>query len=166
MKAEFKRTRTADGLPLTFGKMYDVLDVKAGKKPWQLKEIKVKNDLGQERWYSANKFKLFAEAAAYLKEQTAAGAGQNAGRSATPDGKQIYIGIDVAGGTDMTVCGKSLEMTDIERADAAAGYTARAALEIGEAAAAGIAEGFGLNNEKARKAAAGIADGIGLNYGA
>ena len=75
MKAEFKRTRTADGLPLTFGKMYDVLDVKAGKKPWQLKEIKVKNDLGQERWYSANKFKLFAEAAAFLKEPTA-GAGQ------------------------------------------------------------------------------------------
>lgn len=31
MKAEFKKTRTADGLPLTFGKMYDVLDVKAGK---------------------------------------------------------------------------------------------------------------------------------------
>lgn len=54
----------------------------------------------------------------------------------------------------------------IREADAAAGYTARAALEIGEAAAAGIAEGFGLNNEKARKAAAGIADGIGLNYGA
>ncbi len=145
MKAEFKRTRTADGLPLTFGKMYDVLDVKAGRKPWQLKEIKVKNDLGQERWYSAKKFKLFAEAAAFLKEPTAAGAGQSAGRSATPDGKQIYMGIDVAGGTDMTVCGKSLEMTDIERVDAAAGYTARASLEIGEAAAAGIAEGLGLH---------------------
>lgn len=166
MKAEFKRIRTADGLPLTFGKMYDVLDVKTGRKPWQLKEIKVKNDLGQERWYSTNKFKLFAEAAAFLKEPTAAGAGQSAGRSATPDGKQIYMGIDMAHGTDMwAVCGKSLEMTDIERVDAAAGYTARAMLEIGEAAA-GIAEGFGLNNEKARKAAAGIADGIGLNYGA
>ena len=83
MKAEFKKTRTADGLPLTFGKMYDVLDVKAGKRPWQLKEIKVKNDLGQERWYSANKFNLFAEAAAFLKEQTAAGAGQSAAQSAT-----------------------------------------------------------------------------------
>lgn len=93
MKAEFKRTRTADGLPLTFGKMYDVLDVKAGKRPWQLKEIKVKNDLGQERWYSANKFKLFAEAAAFLKEPTAAGAGQSAAQSATPDRKQIYMGI-------------------------------------------------------------------------
>lgn len=145
MKAEFKRTRTADGLPLTFGKMYDVLDVKAGRKAWQLKEIKVKNDLGQERWYSAKKFKLFAEAAAFLKEPTAAGAGQSAGRSATPDGKQIYMGIDVAGGTDMTVCGKSLEMTDIERVDAAAGYTARAALEIGKAAAVGIADGLGLH---------------------
>lgn len=84
MKAEFKRTRTADGLPLTFGKMYDVLDVKAGRKPWQLKEVKVKNDLGQERWYSANKFKLFAEAAAFLKEPTAAGrrTERNAGREA------------------------------------------------------------------------------------
>ncbi len=59
-----------------------------------------------------------------------------------------------------------MEMKDIERVDAAAGYTARAALEIGEAVAAGIAEGFELNNEKARKAAAGITDGIGLNYGA
>ena len=142
MKAEFKRTRTADGLPLTFGKMYDVLDVKAGRKAWQLKEIKVKNDLGQERWYSANKFKLSAEAAAFLKEPTA-GAGQSVGRSATPDGKQIYMGIDVAGGTDMTVCGKSL--TDIDRVDAAAGYTARAALEIGKAAAVGIADGLGLH---------------------
>ena len=46
MKAEFKKSRTADGLPLTVGKMYDVLDVKAGKRPWELKEIKVKNDLG------------------------------------------------------------------------------------------------------------------------
>lgn len=145
MKAEFKKTRTADGLPLTVGKMYDVLDVKTGRKPWQLKEIKVKNDLGQESWYSANKFNLLAEAAAYLKEPTAAGAGQSAGQSATPDGKQIYMGIDMAGGTDMTVCGKSLEMTDIEKADAAAGYTARAALKIGEAAAAGIAAGIGLH---------------------
>lgn len=145
MKAEFKKTRTADGLPLTFGKMYDVLDVKAGKRPWQLKEIKVKNDLGQERWYSANKFKLFAEAAAYLKEPTAAGAGQSAAQSATPDGKQIYIGIDMAHGTDMAVCGKSIEMTDIEKADAEAGYTAREMLKIGEAIAAGIADAIGLH---------------------
>lgn len=145
MKAEFKKTRTADGLPLTFGKMYDVLDVKAGKRPWQLKKIKVKNDLGQERWYSANKFKLFAEAAAYLKEPTAAGAGQSAAQSATPDGKQIYIGIDMAHGTDMAVCGKSIEMTDIEKADAAAGYTAREMLKIGEAIAAGIADAIGLH---------------------
>lgn len=121
MKAEFKKTRTADGLPLTFGKMYDVLDVKAGRKAWQLKEIKVKNDLGQERWYSANKFKLFAEAAAFLKEPTAAGAGQSAAQSATPDGAQM-----------------------IREADAAAGYTAREMLEVGKAAAAGIAAGLGL----------------------
>lgn len=43
MKAEFKKLRTADGLPLTVGEMYDVLDVKAGRRPWQLKEIKVNN---------------------------------------------------------------------------------------------------------------------------
>lgn len=148
MKAEFKRTRTADGLPLTFGKMYDGLDVKAGRRPWQLKEIKVKNDLGKERWYSANKFKLFAEAAAFLKKSMAAGAGQ----SATPDGKQIYMGIDMAHGTDMAVCGKSIEMTDIEKIDATAGLTAREDLEIGKAFAAGIA--------------AGIAETQNLNYGA
>lgn len=130
MKAELKKSRTADVLPLTVGKMYDVLDVKVGKRPWQLKEIKVKNDLGQERWYNANKFKLLAEAAANLKEPTAAGAGQSAAQSTTPEGAQM-----------------------IWEADTAAGYTARAALEIGEAAAAGIVEGFGLNNEKARKGA-------------
>lgn len=33
MKAEFKKTRTGDGLPLTIGKMYDVLDMKASKSP-------------------------------------------------------------------------------------------------------------------------------------
>lgn len=119
MKAEFKKTRTAEGLPLTFGKMFDVLDVKAGRRPWQLKEIKVKNDLGQERWCSANKFKLFAEAAAYLKEPTAAGAGQGAAQSATPDGAQM-----------------------IQTADIAAGLTAREGLEIGKAFAAGIAAGI------------------------
>lgn len=122
MKAEFKRIRTADGLPLTFGKMYDVLDVKAGRKAWQLKEIKVKNDLGQERWYSANKFKLLAEAAAFLKEPTAAGAGQSAAQSATPDGEQM-----------------------IRAADAAAGFTALEGLEIGKAVAAGIADGIGIH---------------------
>ncbi len=116
MKAEFKKTKTADGLPLTFGKMYDVLGYKTGRHAWQLKKIKVKNDLGQERWYKANKFRLIAEAAAYMKEPTAAGAGQDAAQSATPDGSQIYIGIDTAGGTDMTILGKSIEMADIEAA--------------------------------------------------
>ena len=122
MKAEFKKMRTVDGLPLTIGKMYDVLDVKAGRKAWQLKEIKVKNDLGQERWYSANKFKLLAEAAAFLKEPTAAGAGQSAAQSATPDGAQM-----------------------IRAADAAAGFTAPEGLEIGKAVAAGIADGIGIH---------------------
>lgn len=122
MKAEFKKSRTADRLPLTVGKMYDVLDVKVGKRPWEIKEIKVKNDLGRESWYKANKFILLAEAAAYLKEPTAAGAGQSAAQSATPDGAQM-----------------------IREADAAAGLTAREGLEIGKAIAAGIAYGIGLN---------------------
>ena len=122
MKAEFKKSRTADGLPLTVGKMYDVLDVKAGKRPWELKEIKVKNDLGQESWYKANKFTLFAEAAEVLKEPTAAGAGQSAAQSATPDGAQM-----------------------IRAADVAAGFTARDGLEIGKMIAAGYADGIGLH---------------------
>lgn len=122
MKAEFKRTKTTDGLPLTFGKMYDVLDVKAGRRAYQLKEIKVKNDLGQEQWYKANNFTLFAEAAAYLKEPTAAGAGQGAAQSATPDGSQMTREID-----------------------AAAGFTAREGLEIGKAIVAGLQEGLGLH---------------------
>ena len=96
-----------------------MLDVKAGKRPWELKEIKVKNDLGQESWYKANKFTLYAEAAAYLKEPTAAGAGQSAAQSATPDGAQM-----------------------IREIDALAGFTAREGLEIGEAIAAGIAAGI------------------------
>lgn len=144
MKAEFKKTRTADGLPLTFGKMYDVLDAKVGKRPWKLKEIKVKNDLGQERWYGANKFNLFAEAATVLKEHTAAGAEQSAAQSATPDGKQIYMDTDMVHGTDIAICGKSIEMTDIEKTDAAAGYMVREELKARKASAEGIADGFGL----------------------
>lgn len=128
MKAQFKKTRKADGLPLTIGKIYDVLDVKTGKRPWELEEIKVKNDLGNERWYKANKFTLFAEAAAYLKEPTAEGAGQDAAQSATPDGSQIYVGIDMAMGADMT-----------------AGFTAREMLEVGKEIARGLADGIGLH---------------------
>ena len=119
MKAEFKKTKTGDGLPLTIGKMYDVLDVKARKGSQRLEEIKVKNDLGQEEWYKANKFILFAEAAAFLKEPTAAGAGQDAAQSATPDGAQI-----------------------IQEIDAAAGFTARQGVEIGKAIRAGILAGI------------------------
>lgn len=112
MRAIFRRTKTADGLPLTFRKMYDVLDVKTDGKQ-QLKEIKVKNDLGQECWYRANKF--------------------------------ICMGIDMANGADMTVCDKPLEMTDIEKVDAAAGYVVRENLKSGKAILAGIADGFGLH---------------------
>lgn len=51
MKAEFRKTKTADGLLLTFGKMYDVIDIVAGSRMGQVKEIKITNDLGQECWY-------------------------------------------------------------------------------------------------------------------
>ncbi len=122
MKAEFKKSRTADGLPLTFGKMYGVLDYKTGRRAYQLKEIKVKNDLGQERWYNANKFKLFAEASAFLKEKAAVPHSFPAAQSATPDGSQM-----------------------IKEIDAAAGFTAREGVEIGKAVAAGIADGIGLH---------------------
>lgn len=127
MKAEFKKLRTADGLPLTFGKMYEVLSLKIGRQG-QLKKIKIKNDLGQECWYNVNKFKLYAEAAEYVKEQAAAGAGQPAAQSATPDGSKIFAGIDMANGADMT-----------------AGLTAREITEIGKEVARGFANGFGLH---------------------
>ncbi|MBD5524558.1 MAG: hypothetical protein HDR04_09080 [Lachnospiraceae bacterium] len=91
MKAEFRKTRYADGLPMTFGKMYDVIDIVAGSRMGQVKKIKIKNDLGEECWYPANKFKLFMEAATYLKEPTAAGIGQDAAQSATPDGTQALL---------------------------------------------------------------------------
>ena len=122
MKAEFKKSRTADGLPLTVGKMYDVLGMRKKIGQRTEGEIKVKNDLGYESWYKANKFTLFAEAAAYLKEPTAAGAGQSAAQSATPDGAQM-----------------------IREIDAAAGLTAREGLEIGKKAMAGFMDGIGLN---------------------
>lgn len=124
--------------------MYDVLGAKAGKRPWELKEIKVKNDLGQERWYGANKFNLLEDSAAVLKEYTVAGAEQRAAQSATPDGKQIYMGTGMVHGTDIAICGKSIEMTDIEKTDAAAGYMVREELKARKAAAEGIADGFGL----------------------
>lgn len=99
-----------------------MLDVKTGKRPWELIEIKVKNDLGRECWYKSNKFDLFAEGAAYLKKPMAAGAGQSAGQSATPDGLQM-----------------------IKEIDAAAGFTARQALELGEQAMKGLMDGMGLH---------------------
>lgn len=69
------------------------------------------------------------EAAAYLKEPTAAGAGQDAAQSATPDGSQVYIGIDISHVEDMT-----------------AGLTAKQAREIGNQFLKGLMDGFGLNN--------------------
>lgn len=133
MKAQFKSKGVQAGrqLPLTIMKMYYVLDIKMerrGKKGRKITEIKVKNDSGEEMWYDANNFILFAEAAAYLKEPAAAGAGQDAAQSATPDGSQIYAGIDLAKGADMT-----------------AGFTAREMVEVGKEIARGLAAGIGLH---------------------
>lgn len=122
MKAEFKKTKTAEGMPLTVGKMYKVLEIKFSSSGRDIQKIKIKNDLEQEDWYKANKFKLFAEAAAYLKEPTAAGAGQSAAQRATPDGEQI-----------------------IREVDATAGSRARESLEIGKMIAAGLAAGIGFH---------------------
>ena len=127
MIAEYKKTKTADGLALTFGKMYKVIDLKTGSRRGQVKEIKIKNDLGCESWYKANKFILFAEAAAYLKEPAAAGAGQGAAQSATPDGSQIFV-----------------ETAMMYEADRAAGITAREIAEIGKEIAKGLADGLNM----------------------
>ena len=89
----------------------------------ELKKIKVQNDLGEECWYSANKFELIAEAVADLKQPTAAGARQGAAQSATPDGAQMIIQVDMT-----------------------AGLTARQALEeIGTSLVKGIMDGLGLH---------------------
>lgn len=122
MKAKFKRTRTADGLALSFGKMYDVLDVKAGKGLRNIVEIKIENDLGVERWYKANKFILFAEAIAYARGKIAAEAAEKVAQSATPNGRELIMQID-----------------------ALAPPTARQMFEDGKAVAAGMAAGIGLN---------------------
>lgn len=90
-----------------------MLEIKTEKRTWVIKEVKVKNDLGEEQWYKASNFIFFAETAKFLEEPVTAGAGQKAGRRATPDGaqmmrknleagKQIYIGIDIANSTDQT----------------------------------------------------------------
>ena len=89
----------------------------------ELKTIKVKNDLGEECWYSANKFELIAEAVADLKQPTAAGAGQSAAQSATPDGVQMIKEIDIT-----------------------AGLTVRQAIEeAGASLVKGIMDGLGLH---------------------
>ena len=68
------------------------------------------------------------EAAAYLKEP-AAGAGQGAAQSATPDGSHVYIGIDMAHGADMQM-----------------GLTAKQVEEIGKQLTKGFQDGIGLNS--------------------
>lgn len=88
----------------------------------ELKKIKVKNDLGEECWYSANKFELIAEAVADLKQPTAAGAGQGAAQSATPDGAQMITEINIT-----------------------AGLTRQAIEEAGASSVKGIMDGIGFH---------------------
>lgn len=63
-------------------------------------DVEVRYDICSSKTDTSN-FILFMEASAYLKEP-AAGAGQGAAQSATPDGSQIYTGIDLAHGADFT----------------------------------------------------------------
>lgn len=120
MKAQYNLKKLESVDCLTLGKMYDVLDIKMCRtKIDRVEKVKIKNDSGKESWYTADKFILHAEAAGYLSN-AAAGAGENAAQSATPDWVQM-----------------------IQAADAA-GFTAREALEIGKEFTEGFAKGIGL----------------------
>lgn len=127
MKAGLKRAKAKSELPLTVGKLYDVLDLEMDKKRRQIAKIKVKNDLGKNRWYKADKFKLFYESQISPNNSTAEAIAQSAAQSATPDGRQMIIGIDLAAGQDITV-----------------NATRQQAEEIGKQLLRGIADGFGL----------------------
>lgn len=81
------------------------MDIKTEERPWVIKEVKIKNDLGQEQWYKASMFKLLNENVAFLKGPAAAGVEQSAAQmmqGKIEAGKQIYVGIDMANGTDQT----------------------------------------------------------------
>ena len=120
MKAASKETE--EKWALTAWKLYDVLGVRVDRKSKKLKEIKVKNDRGQESWYGADKFIFFAEAEAYIKQQAAAGAGQNA---AQPLLYNPYMGAEIARAADMT-----------------AGNMVQKSLEAGEELLRGLADGL------------------------
>lgn len=89
MKAEFKQTKTSDGLPLTVGKKYDVIDVKC-KNGFEVSKVLIKNDKAEEHWYSAALFIFHAEATAAMKV-AAVDAAMAAGAMATPDPQTIII---------------------------------------------------------------------------
>lgn len=118
MKAEYK-PKEQPVADLAKGKLYDVQDI---KRKTQEEWLLIENESKQKVWYKARDFVLHAEAAAYIEDQTAAGAGQGAAQSATPDGAQIMREIN-----------------------AAAGFTARQGAEIGKAIAAGIKDGIMLH---------------------
>lgn len=87
MKAEFKQTKTSDGLPLTVGKKYDVIDVKC-KNGFEVSKVLIKNDKAEEHWYSAALFIFHAEATAAMKV-AAVDAAMAAGAMATPEPETI-----------------------------------------------------------------------------
>lgn len=88
MKAEYRPKEKTEN-DLIQGKLYDV---KEQKRKTREKWILIKNENGQWAWYRERDFILHAEADAYLKEPKAAGAGQDAAQSATPDGIGLYYG--------------------------------------------------------------------------
>lgn len=87
MKAEFKQTKTSDGLPLTVGKKYDVIDVIC-KNGFEVSKVLIKNDKSEECWYSAVLFIFHAEATAAMKV-AAVDAAMAAGAMATPEPQTI-----------------------------------------------------------------------------
>lgn len=95
MKAEYK-PKEQPVTDLVKGKLYDVQDI---KRKTQEEWLLIENESKQKAWYRKCDFVLHAEAAMYIENQTAAGAGQAATQPLTA---ARYIGIDMATGTDMT----------------------------------------------------------------
>lgn len=101
MKAKYKGSSKEDDLIV--GKKYDVMDVKC-KKGFEVSEIYIKNDKGEERWYSAEHFIMYAEATAAMKMAAVEGA-LAAGAMAMPEPQPITITMP-----EINQCGDVAEM--------------------------------------------------------
>ena len=86
MKAQFK-DRKYSGTELTLGKKYDVIDIECGKKH-EVEKIMIQNDERHEKWYEADKFIFYAEAA--MNMEAAKEAAVSAAMPVLPD-PQIII---------------------------------------------------------------------------